>query len=68
MPKTCGKSIDDEKIWKYFRAPSRVLQKVQDRILHDAYMLLKHDAYKQKYSRLRCLLHVKGLVICFYLG
>jgi hypothetical protein len=22
----------------------------------------------QKYSRLRCLLHVKGLVICFYLG
>ena len=22
---------------------------------------------KQKYSRLRCLLHVKGLVICFYL-
>ena len=24
--------------------------------------------YNQKYSRLRCLLHVKGLVICFYLG
>ena len=24
--------------------------------------------YKQKYSRLRCLLCVKGLVICFYLG
>ena len=22
----------------------------------------------QKYSRLRCLLRVKGLVICFYLG
>ena len=22
----------------------------------------------QKYSRLRCLLHVKGLVFCFYLG
>ena len=22
----------------------------------------------QKYSRLRCLLDVKGLVICFYLG
>ena len=22
----------------------------------------------QKYSRLRCLLHVKGLVICFYFG
>ena len=22
----------------------------------------------QKYSRLRCLLHVKGLTICFYLG
>jgi hypothetical protein len=22
----------------------------------------------QKYSRLRCLLHVKGLMICFYLG
>ena len=24
--------------------------------------------YIQKYSRLRCLLRVKGLVICFYLG
>ena len=24
--------------------------------------------YNQKYSRLRCLLCVKGLVICFYLG
>ena len=24
--------------------------------------------YTQKYSRLRCLLHIKGLVICFYLG
>ena len=24
--------------------------------------------YSQKYSRLRCLLHVKGLVIGFYLG
>ena len=24
--------------------------------------------YRQKYSRLRCLLHVKGLVIGFYLG
>ena len=24
--------------------------------------------YVQKYSRLRCLLHVKALVICFYLG
>ena len=24
--------------------------------------------YNQKYSRLRCLLRVKGLVICFYLG
>ena len=23
--------------------------------------------WAQKYSRLRCLLHVKGLVICFYL-
>ena len=26
------------------------------------------DGYEQKYSRLRCLLRVKGLVICFYLG
>ena len=25
-------------------------------------------SYTQKYSRLRCLLHVKGLVFCFYLG
>ena len=24
--------------------------------------------YTQKYSRLRCLLHIKGLVICVYLG
>ena len=24
--------------------------------------------YMQKYSRLRCLLHVNGLVICFHLG
>ena len=57
MPKTCGKSIDDEKIWKYFRAPSRVLQKVQDQILHDAYMLLKHglrtpnDGINQRYLK-----------------
>ena len=31
---------------------------------------INHSAliYNQKYSRLRCLLHVKGLVICFYLG
>ena len=26
------------------------------------------DICYQKYSRLRCLLRVKGLVICFYLG
>ena len=26
------------------------------------------QGYQQKYSRLRCLLHGKGLVICFYLG
>ena len=26
------------------------------------------ESYMQKYSRLRCLLLVKGLVICFYLG
>ena len=26
------------------------------------------DDYYQKYSRLRCFLCVKGLVICFYLG
>ena len=25
-------------------------------------------SHEQKYSRLRCLLRVKGLVICFYLG
>ena len=24
--------------------------------------------YRQKYRRLRCSLHVKGLVLCFYLG
>ena len=28
----------------------------------------KMFGHKQKYSRLRCLLHVKGLMICFYLG
>ena len=28
----------------------------------------KNDISRQKYSRLRCLLRVKGLVICFYLG
>jgi hypothetical protein len=27
-----------------------------------------NDISNQKYSRLRCLLRVKGLVICFYLG
>ena len=27
-----------------------------------------YDIQNQKYSRLRCLLHVKGLVVCFYLG
>ena len=26
------------------------------------------NCHKQKYSRLRCVLRVKGLVICFYLG
>ena len=26
-----------------------------------------NELYNQKYSRLRCLLHVKGLVICIYL-
>ena len=26
------------------------------------------NSYEQKYSRLRCLLRVKGLVNCFYLG
>ena len=30
--------------------------------------LTKIKSYTQKYSRLRCLLRVKGLVICFYLG
>ena len=29
--------------------------------------ICKYSCY-QKYSRLRCLLRVKGLVICFYLG
>ena len=28
----------------------------------------KIESYEQNYSRLRCLLRVKGLVICFYLG
>jgi hypothetical protein len=33
------------------------------------YNLLGPDhTFTQKYSRLRCLLRVKGLVICFYLG
>ena len=31
-------------------------------------ILFKIHIKKQKYSRLRCLLRVKGLVICFYLG
>ena len=30
--------------------------------------LLRTSRQEQKYSRLRCLLCVKGLVICFYLG
>ena len=29
---------------------------------------LNFKVYTQKYSRLRCLLRAKGLVICFYLG
>ena len=34
---------------------------------HDFRYNCRHDCI-QKYSRLRCLLRVKGLVICFYLG
>ena len=30
--------------------------------------VLIFNGFAQKYSRLRCLLRVKGLVICFYLG
>ena len=31
-------------------------------------VVVKLDTLTQKYSRLRCLLCVKSLVICFYLG
>ena len=35
---------------------------------HHLWMVPKrHNGYGQKYSRLRCLLRVKGLVICFHL-
>ena len=30
--------------------------------------IISFDKFRQKYSRLTCLLHVKGLVVCFYLG
>ena len=32
------------------------------------YIIYRYVCNRQKYSRLRCLLRVKGLVICFYLG
>ena len=37
---------------------------------HALFLIVKPQKlnYYQKYSRLRCFLHVKGLVICFYLG
>ena len=31
-------------------------------------MIVINDQWDQKYSRLRCLLRVKALAICFYLG
>ena len=38
---------------------------IQYTVYSGAFGSFRHD---QKYSRLRCLLHVKGLVIGFYLG
>ena len=40
------------------------LVKYNDRL----YSILWNYNYTQKYSRLRCLLRVKSLVFCFYLG
>ena len=37
-------------------------------LIPSANLTALHDCPVQKYSRLRCLLCVKGLVICFYLG
>ena len=43
----------------------RILHKLQSK--NDFHILINYGC-GQKYSRLRCSLHVKGLVICFYLG
>ena len=48
-------------------APVRIDQPISSGCSVCALLILLHK-YIQKYSRLRCLLHVKGLVICFYLG
>ena len=36
-------------------------------LIRGTYIVLQHSL-RQKYSRLKCLLRVKGLEICFYLG
>ena len=49
----------------------RISSKLTLRLLEyqvDPNLLAIPDASFQKYSRLRCLLRVQGLVICFYLG
>ena len=44
------------------------LDKFSLMLIPSANLTALHDCPVQKYSRLRCLLCVKGLVICFYLG
>ena len=41
---------------------------VEFQVKLDQKVQLSRDSQRQKYNRLRCLLLVKGLVICFYLG
>ena len=41
---------------------------VEFQVKLDQEVQFDRDSRRQKYNRLRCLLLVKGLVICFYLG
>ena len=38
------------------------------KIINKRHEIRSKVSFQQKYTRLRCLLRVKGLVICFYLG
>ena len=52
----CGYPKKASKKW-WQKSPKKVIKMAK--IIHIG---------NQKYSRLRCLLHVKGLVFCFYFG